>query len=224
MIKVERSLAAPASLAVESKKKNGSYREPDVIKQLADDFHEKCYICEIKPVQDPQVEHRLPHHNRSLPARVFDWNNLFYSCSHCNSVKNAGKYEAGIIDCCARDPEEVLTYHLDEKRVKVNVKDAEDQEALLTAELIEEVFNSTSTGIRTEAGQVRLRELQVVMNTLYKQLERYRQNPDDGRTIKTLCGFLDRAAPFSGFTRSYVREHKWKDLIKLADVEEDLHF
>ena len=64
---------------MESKKKNGSYREQDVIEQLANDFHEKCYICEIKPVQDPQVEHRLPHHNRSFPTRVFDWNNLFYS-------------------------------------------------------------------------------------------------------------------------------------------------
>ena len=88
---------------MESKKKNGSYREQDVIEQLANDFHEKCYICEIKPVQDPQVEHRLPHHNRSFPTRVFDWNNLFYSCSHCNSVKNNSRYEEGIIDYCGGD-------------------------------------------------------------------------------------------------------------------------
>ncbi len=221
MIKVQRSHIAPASLAVESKKKNGSYREPDVINQLADDFHEKCYICEIKPVQDPQVEHRLPHHNRSISTRVFDWNNLFYSCSHCNSVKNNSKYEEGIIDCCSRDPEDVLTYRLDENHVKVNVKNSDDREASLTAELIEEVFNSKSTGIRTEAGQIRLRELQVVMNTLYKQLARYRKNPSDARTISTLCGLLDRTAKFSGFARSYVREHELKNLIKLADVKED---
>ena len=82
--------------------------EPDVIDQLAKDFNGKCYICEIKPVQDPQVEHRLPHYNRNIPERVFDWNNLFYSCSHCNSVKNSGKYEEGIIDCCVRDPEDLL--------------------------------------------------------------------------------------------------------------------
>ena len=105
----------------------------------------------------------------------------------------------------------------DWNQVKVKVKDLTDREALLTAELIEDVFNSTSTGIRTKAGQVRLRELQVVMNTLYKQLERYRQDPNDSRTIKTICGLLDRTAKFSGFARSYVREHKWKDLIRLAD-------
>jgi hypothetical protein len=55
------------------------------------------------------------------------------------------------------------------------------------------------------------------MNTLYKQMERYRQDPNDSRTIKTICGLLDRTAKFSGFAWSYVREHKWKDLIRLAD-------
>ena len=220
MVKVKRSPNVPVSLTVESKKKKGSYREPDVIEQLAADFHGKCYICEIKPVQDPQVEHRLPHHNRSIPTRVFDWNNLFYSCGHCNSVKNVSKYEAGIIDCCVRDPEEALSYHLSENHVKVQVKDTTDAEAVLTADLIEEVFNSASTGIRTKAAQVRLRELQGIMCTLYKQLERYQQNPNDKRAIRALCGFLDRAAAFSGFARSFVRESRWDGLLRILDEEE----
>ena len=151
MIKVERSPEAPASLAVEAKK-NGSYRKADVIEQLEKDFNGKCYICEIKPVQDPQVEHRLPHHNRSMPERVFDWNNLFYSCSHCNSIKNSKKYEEGIIDCCVRDPEDLLDFQVIENHVVVVAKNEADTEAARTAELIEEVFNSTSTGIRKAAG------------------------------------------------------------------------
>lgn len=206
MVKVDRNPEAPASLALEAKKKNGSYRENDVIEQLAKDFNGKCYICEIKPVQDPQVEHRLPHHNRSIPERVFDWNNLFYSCSHCNSVKNSKKYEEGIIDCCVRDPEDLLIYRLTENHVEVLVKDKTDQEALRTAELIEETFNSNSTGIRKEAGQVRLRELQVTMNALYSQLEQYQHDPSDKKTIRMLNALLNRASIFSGFTRSYARE------------------
>lgn len=106
----------------------------------------------------------------------------------------------------------------------MKVKDEADQEALLTADLIEEVFNSTSTGIRTEAGLVRLRELQVVMNTLYKQLERYQKNPDDERTIRTICGFLDRTAAFAGFSRSFVREGKWNGFLRLADGDHDVEF
>ena len=45
MVKVERSFPAPASLALESQKANGSYSMPDVVKQLKEDFHNKCYIC-----------------------------------------------------------------------------------------------------------------------------------------------------------------------------------
>ena len=55
MVKVERTFPAPASLEMESKKKNGSYEKKDVIEQLKTDFHNKCYICEMKKLQDPEV-------------------------------------------------------------------------------------------------------------------------------------------------------------------------
>lgn len=214
MIKVERNPVPPPSLAIEATKKNGSYREADVIRQLADNFHEKCYICEIKPVQDPQVEHRLPHCNRGIPERVFDWNNLFYSCSHCNNVKNNKKYEEGIIDCCARDPEELLAYQLEGNRVHVFLKTTDDSEADRTAELIEEVFNSTSTGIRSEAAEVRLRELQKIMNAFYTALEQYIQTPENKIARKTLIALLDKETAFSGFTRSYARAYGLTTFIK----------
>lgn len=54
MVKVERTFPAPKSLAVEAEKANGSYSEPDVIEQLRKDFHNKCYICELKDLQDPE--------------------------------------------------------------------------------------------------------------------------------------------------------------------------
>lgn len=63
MVKVKRTFPAPASLEIESKKRTGSYEKPDVIRQLRDDFHNKCYICEMKNLQDPEVEHLLPHKN-----------------------------------------------------------------------------------------------------------------------------------------------------------------
>lgn len=212
MVKVERCPVAPASLARETGKKNGSYREEDVLDQLAHDFNDKCYICEIKPVQDPQVEHRLPHHQKSIPERVFDWNNLFYSCPHCNSVKNSPRYDEGIIDCCVRDPEELLTHHLVENHVEVTVKVETDMEAVRTADLIEEVFNSTSTGIRKIASQVRMRKLQETMNAFYSQLECYQNNPDDKTAARMLNALLSRASIFSGFTRSYARELGYKTI------------
>lgn len=97
MIKIERSFPAPASLEIESKKVSGSYSKPDVIKQLRQDFYDKCYICELKNLQDPQVEHLLPHKNGKFPNRKFDWNNLFWSCRHCNEIKNQQKYDNAFI-------------------------------------------------------------------------------------------------------------------------------
>ena len=59
MVKIKRSFPAPQSLAIEKKKVKGSYREADVIERLAKDFNNKCYICELDKLQDPQVEHLI---------------------------------------------------------------------------------------------------------------------------------------------------------------------
>ena len=111
MVKVERSLPAPASLAMEKEKTNGSYNGSDVVKRLMEDFNNKCYICEIDNLQDPQVEHLKPHFGGKYIDRKFDWNNLFWSCGHCNGVKNQRKYDEHIIDCCHSDPEKYHARH-----------------------------------------------------------------------------------------------------------------
>mgnify|MGYP000579775343 FL=1 len=141
MVKVERSFPAPASLAEEKKKANGSYSKPDVIERLEKDFHNKCYICELDKLQDPQVEHLRPHFGGKNIERKFDWNNLFWSCSHCNGVKNQRKYDEFIIDCCKLDSEEKIYFKLHDRKIDVTAVKSEDFEAKMTAELVMEVFN-----------------------------------------------------------------------------------
>ena len=85
MVKIERTYPAPASLAIEAQKVSGKYDKPDVVKQLFKDAHGKCYICEMKDLQDPVVEHLMPHKDGKYPERKFDWDNLFWACGHCNS-------------------------------------------------------------------------------------------------------------------------------------------
>ena len=59
-------------------------------------FHGKCYICENKEgISSFQIEHLKPH--RENADLKYDWNNLFWSCAHCNNIKNA-KYDP-ILDC-----------------------------------------------------------------------------------------------------------------------------
>ena len=93
----------------------------------------------------------------------------------------------------------------DEVRVRVLVDG--DQEAMSTAELIEEVFMSEDPRIRALQSDVRLKGLQKQMNMLYANLQDYRKNRKDKVALMTLKLMLKPGARFAGFTRCYVRKH-----------------
>lgn len=208
MVKIQRTLPAPVSLAVEADKPPRSYREPDVIEQLKNDFHDKCYLCGIKKLQDPEVEHLLPHKNGKYPERKFDWNNLFLSCGRCNSMKNQEKYDEGILDCCVQDPEEVIDFRFQEGNVDVAAKEGTDEKVALTVVLLREVFNKKNTGMRVYKCEARLQELNKEMNVLYDKLEELKERPDSRIVLRTLKALLRRESAFAAFKRNYIREHK----------------
>nr|WP_288741009.1 hypothetical protein [uncultured Mediterraneibacter sp.] len=194
MVKVERSFPAPASLKEEAAKKNGNYSEKDVVERLKEDFHDKCYICELKELQDPQIEHLLPHKNGKYPERKFDWNNLFWVCGHCNSVKNQSKYDDGIIDCCQTDPESKIIFHCNQENIELISKvNPSDQETERTMMLIAEVFNLKNTGMRVEKSSMRFKSLQKEMNLLFDNLELLRNQPDSKLVKRKLKALLRRS-------------------------------
>ena len=206
LFKIDRCPETPASLEIEKKKKNGKYNRADVLEQLKKDSYGKCYICEIK-VSDPEVEHRLPHYDGRFPDRKFDWNNLFLSSRHCNSVKEKSRYAEGIIDCCVMDPETVIDHELREDCVCVTAfKD--DEAVLLTAELINEVFNSRKSGTLCYASEFRMNRLQETMNNLYCILDEYYNDMDDQFLSDTIIVMISRDTEFSVFTRGHIRRNK----------------
>ena len=208
MVKIERTPTPPASLAIECKKVHGSYASEDVISQLKKDFHSKCYLCELKDLTDIEVEHLLPHYNLKIKERVFDWNNLFYACPHCNSIKNDRIYDEKIIDCCKVDPESLLDHIYQEGKVNVRPHDpdTQDEKVLMTADLLENCFEKSNTGIRIFQCQERVNRLAETMNALYKTLEALKK-PTSKQYLRALKGMLSREYKFSGFTRYYVRSH-----------------
>lgn len=205
MIGVRRSPEPPAILAPGRAKDR--YRSSEVVDRLVEDFHNKCYICEISPLQSVEVEHLHPHKGGLYPERMFDWSNLFLSCPHCNKVKAKPKYDEGIIDCCARDPEALLEQSLMENEVSVSALSEDDREASLTADLIEEVFMSDSPPIRSHEADMRLKELQKRMNLLYKSLAAYKNDDGNSFAKRVLVTLLKPEEAFAGFTRCYVRRH-----------------
>ena len=208
MVKVERSYPAPESLAIEKDKSSGKYDQSDVIKRLKQDFNDKCYVCEMKGLQDPVVEHLLPHKNGKYGDRKFDWDNLFLSCGHCNSVKNRKEYDIGIIDCCKRDPEKLLMFDLIEDDIIVYPFDEYDREAKLTAKLIYEVFNIKNTGMRIYKSRYRLQKLQEEMNSFYKLLDKYKKFPGNKRHKTMIKVNLQRESAFAAFKRAYIRKRQ----------------
>lgn len=210
MVKVERSFPAPESLAIEAQKVSGSYEKEDVVERLKKDFHNKCYICEIDKPQDPQVEHLLPHKNGKYPERKFDWNNLFWACGHCNGVKNQNKYDVGIIDCCKIDPEELICFRLEDGDIQIIVKDKDNVQAILTAELITEVFNKKNTAMRVCKSDLRVRELNQEMNKLYDAIEELQSNPDSKFALRIVKALLRRESRFAAFKRAYIRDNQQK--------------
>lgn len=144
----------------------------------------------MKELQNPNVEHLLPHKNGKYPERKFDWENLFWSCGHCNGVKNNSKYDDGIIDCCKQDPEKYLSFYMKENEVAVYAADSDDMLQKRTAMLITETFSIKNTGMRTYTSDERFRLLQREMNVLYKQLEKMRGNPASKVTMRTIRSLL----------------------------------
>lgn len=207
MVKVERSMPAPDSLNLEKMKVNGSYAKPDVVERLKQDFHNKCYICELDNLQDPQVEHLRPHFDGKYKDLKFDWNNLFWSCAHCNGVKNQRKYDDHIIDCCKVDPETKIYFRLHDGNTDVQAINPEDEDAKMTAELVTEVFNLKNSGMRVYKSDMRFGELNREMSKLYSALEELSVEPQSAFAANKLRALLRRKSRFAAFKRSYIREY-----------------
>lgn len=199
MVRVKRSMPAPESLEIEKNKASGSYEKTDVVERLRKDFHNKCYICEMDNLQDPQVEHLRPHFNGKNIDLKFDWNNLFWSCGHCNSVKNQRKYDEHVIDCCALDPEVKIYFRLCDGNTNVQAVDPEDEDAKMTAELVTEVFNKTNSGMRVYKSNMRFDELNREMNKLYTILEELSKNERSGFLLKQLQVLISAVYAFAKY-------------------------
>jgi len=97
MINFTKSQPAPECLEKQKKNKSGTYDCDGVKVQLVTDFHDKCYICEEKDISKKVVEHFQSHRNGKDRDLMFDWNNLYLACGHCNEVKGA-RFDA-ILNC-----------------------------------------------------------------------------------------------------------------------------
>ena len=85
MLYFEKSQPAPICLIAEQEKASGDYKCGEVLERLKADFKNKCYLCEKQNPSAINVEHLESHQGDK--TLKFSWDNLFWSCSHCNNTK-----------------------------------------------------------------------------------------------------------------------------------------
>lgn len=132
------------------------YRSKEVIHVLREMFHGKCYLCEDE-VNDPEVEHFIPH--KGDDTKKYCWNNLFYACARCNSIK--GDIDDELLDCTdssikVSDAVKCLCPSVPDSKVFVESQ-WETSAAKNTAKLLDRCYNEDNTGIR-DISQEMLRE------------------------------------------------------------------
>lgn len=135
----------------------------------------------------------------------FDWGNLFWSCGHCNSIKNQRKYDGKIINCCQEDPEQHIACRYADNDVQIEALD-QNEVSLMTASLIYNVFNLKNTGMRTNNSAGRLKALQEEMNIFFNELHRYKDNKSPANT-RRVAARLRKSTAFAAFKRSYIRNN-----------------
>ncbi|ELB2829349.1 HNH endonuclease [Vibrio alginolyticus] len=204
MFKVTRTYPAPDSIATKQ------YNKDDVLKRLKPIFFEKCYLCERDDIQDVEVEHFVPHQSNS--ELKYDWDNLYYSCSRCNSIKS-NKY-INLLDCADSSIDvgnliRCLMPSTPDGKVKVEATNIKTQcnKTENTVKLLEECYNLENTALRGISREALMEQMWEHYTDLLlaRQVLRKKKSgrSDKKRAEETIEAMLDVEHPFSTFWRYY---------------------
>ena len=226
MIKYDRRTTVKAKAAIESLKeaKNSgkSYNTPEVNAALAEMFCGKCYICENKDgISSYQIEHLVPH--RGNDALKYDWNNLFWSCAHCNNMKNA-KYEP-ILDCTKTEVDQKIAFRKEgffgseERFLFVALEEGTEIEN--TVALLQDAYYGTTPQKKLEAVNIR-RALRENLSD-FKNLVRTYEEAEDYDKEDLRCAIrreVGQGAAFAAFKRWLRWDHRerYEELISYCGL------
>lgn len=218
MFHVKRSTPPPECLS------HKKYNDPEVVNRLKEIFHEKCYLCERDEIQDVEIEHLDPHEGND--TLKYNWDNLFYSCSRCNSIKS-NKHK-NIIDCCQEEQlDEIMQYFMPpapDCDVVIQTQETSKTTKLKnTIILLEECYNSINTALRGISREA-LREQMWIHYTLLLDKRLILRTKSTGETgqkkvKEEIQKMLSVKYPFSSFWRTYCRKDTFL-LTKYPDLFE----
>jgi len=202
MFNVERIAPAPASL------NRNQYNTKDIVDILKPMFHGKCYLCEQDELSAPEIEHFDPHMGDE--NKKYDWENLYYSCARCNSIK--GTRHINLLDCCDNN----IDVFRDIKCLLPSCSDSDisittqmnNRQANNTVELLNRCYNEKNTPLRGITRAVlmdKLFELHVEFQQYRLTLKLKKHTPEEKAHAKArLTVMIKDHYPFSVFWRWHV--------------------
>lgn len=202
MFEVDRSYPAPESLALEKTKSSGKYNKPDVLYQLRDDFYNKCYLCEQKELTSINIEHFVAH--RGDVDLKFNWDNLYWSCTHCNNIKS-DKYN-NLLDCTKDDAVNSMEYEYRSfpKPIVTITAIRNSSKTVETVDLLNKIYEGTTIQKKIEAESIRAgigREIKKLNDCLGKDM-------NDQDVSNQLTDLLSKKSEYSAFKRWIILQSK----------------
>lgn len=202
MIFHAKSQPEPECLVNEKAKANGNYNCEGVLNRLKTDFKNKCYLCEDKEPHSINTEHFKPHKgNKDLK---FEWNNLFYCCSHCNNTKLAKAEYDEILNCTIEEDQvdKKIKYHINPwPKEKAEITALEDtQKVKQTVALLDKIYNGATEMKKVESANIRsklLKEIREFQNMLF---EFYDDNYNEEERAQIKSAIIRQLRPTSNFT------------------------
>jgi hypothetical protein len=218
MVNFTKSETPPACLAIEKAKPSSeNYRCGDVVAKVADDFQDKCYLCEDKNIHNINVEHfEAAKGNRD---KMFDWKNLFFACSYCNNIKSDNEKTTRIIKLL--DCTDATIQVLDRIKLSVDMSklpekhfivspNFDDEATINTASLLHKIYNEKpkTTGLK-ERSALNLRKKIIESMTDFDDLiQEYHQNIIPKERIKNkIIRHLQPDSPFTAFKVWLVKDN-----------------
>jgi len=186
------------------------YNTKEIVDLLEPMFHGKCYLCEQDDLSNPEIEHFDPH--KGDTSKKYDWNNLYYSCGRCNSIKSTKHID--LLDCCDKN---INIF----KEIKCLLPSVPDGNVTVTATsnsnlvksentvvLLERCYNETNTPLRGVTRAVLMEGLfeHYTDYLSYRRTLKDKRSSDEEKFLAKgrLKSMLKVSFPFSVFWRWHV--------------------
>jgi len=183
--------------------RNVNYDIKGVREQLYEDFKGLCYLCGYSNPSNA-IEHFRPH-KKADRVKMFDWNNLFYACEHCNGIKGAG-FE-NLLDCTKiKGIEQKIIFKYDPNqphRHKVTISN-NNSGSPDTIELLQLIFSIDTTSKRRMGVQTLEKQLKKELKNFDLFIDAWMADPNQIHE-EIIKEQVNNTADFAAFKRWQVR-------------------